>query len=200
MSDGAATVLTTHEAHGVPPEIARFDPATRDWVRLTTFNDALMADDPAWPDARPMRWTAPDGLEIEGWLMTPHGATGPLPLIAAVHGGPSWCWSTYFSESEPNGVVLADAGFAVLLPNQRGSTGRGHAFAQGVIGDPGGGDFADILSGIDACIEAGIADPDRLGIAGLSYGGYMAGWAVGQTTGSRPRSRCRSWPTSGRST
>ena len=56
-----------------------------------------------------------DGLEIEGWLMTPAGARGPLPLLAAVHGGPSWCWSAYFSESEPNGVVLADAGFAVLL-------------------------------------------------------------------------------------
>ena len=50
--------------------------------------------------------------------------------------GRRWCWSAYFSESEPNGVVLADAGFAVLLANQRGSTGRGHAFAQGVIGDP----------------------------------------------------------------
>ena len=128
-----------------------------------------------------LRWTAPDGLEIEGWLMTPAGASGPLPLLAAVHGGPSWCWSAYFSESEPNGVVLADAGFAVLLSNPRGSTGRGHAFAQGVIGDPGGGDFADILAGVDACIEADIADADRLGIVGLSYGGFMAGWAVGQT-------------------
>jgi dipeptidyl aminopeptidase/acylaminoacyl peptidase len=181
VSDGAAAVFTTHEAHGVPPEIARLDRETRAWTRLTGFNDALLADEPAWPDARPMRWTAPDGLEIEGWLMTPHGASGPLPLIAAVHGGPTWCWSAYFSESEPNGVILADAGFAVLLPNPRGSTGRGHAFAQGVIGDPGGGDFADIMAGVDACIEAGIADPDRLGIAGLSYGGYMAAWAVGQT-------------------
>ena len=181
VSEGAATVFTTHEAHGIPPEIARLDTASREWTRLTDFNAALTADDPAWPDARVMRWAAPDGLEIEGWLMTPRGATGPLPLIAAVHGGPTWCWSAYFSESEPNGVVLADAGFAVLLPNPRGSTGRGHAFAQGVIGDPGGGDFADIIAGVDACIAAGIADPERLGIAGLSYGGYMAGWAVGQT-------------------
>ena len=181
VGDGAGAVFTTHEAHGVPPEIARLDHETPGWIRLTDFNGPLLADRPAWPDARPLRWTAPDGLQIEGWLMTPSGATGPLPLIAAVHGGPTWCWSAYFSESEPNGVVLADAGFAVLLPNPRGSTGRGHAFAQGVIGDPGGGDFADILAGIDACIDAGIADPDRLGIAGLSYGGYMAAWAVGQT-------------------
>ena len=132
-----------------------------------------------------MRWTAPGGLDVEGWLMTPAGWTDgdpPLPLIVAVHGGPSWCWSAYFSESEPNGVILADAGFAVLLANPRGSSGRGHAFAQAVIGDPGGGDFRDLLAGVDACIEAGVADPQRLGIAGLSYGGYMAGWAVGRTT------------------
>ena len=68
-------VFTTHEAHGVPPEIARFDRGVRaTWTRLTTFNDALLADT-VWPDARTIRWTAPDGLEIEGWLMTPHGAT-----------------------------------------------------------------------------------------------------------------------------
>jgi dipeptidyl aminopeptidase/acylaminoacyl peptidase len=181
VTEGATAVYTTHEAHRVPPELARLDQASATWTRLTDVNAALLADGPVWPVARPLRWTAPDGIEIEGWLMTPAGATGPLPLIAAVHGGPTWCWNAYFSDSEPNAVVLADAGYAVLLPNPRGSTGRGHTFAQGVIGDPGGGDFADILSGIDACIEQGIADPDRLGIAGLSYGGYMAGWAVGQS-------------------
>ena len=180
-ADRVTTVWTTHEAHGVPPEIARYDPAAADWARVTAFNAALVGD-VAWPDARTLRWTAPDGLEIEGWLMTPAGAEGPLPLVVAVHGGPTWCWNAYFSDSEPNGVVLADAGFAVLLPNPRGSAGRGHAFAQGVIGDPGGTDFADIMAGVDACIELGVADPERLGIAGLSYGGYMAGWAVGQTT------------------
>ncbi|MGZ6273953.1 MAG: hypothetical protein ACXWM8_06655, partial [Candidatus Limnocylindrales bacterium] len=81
VSAGAARIFTTHEAHGVPPEIARFDPDAREWIRLTDFNGALLADRPAWPEARTLRWTAPDGLEIEGWLMTPHGAAGPLPLI-----------------------------------------------------------------------------------------------------------------------
>ena len=78
-------------------------------------------------------------------------------------------------------MLLASAGYACLLPNPRGSVGRGHAFAQGVIGDGGGIDFRDIMAGVDRCIADGIADPERLGIAGLSYGGYMAGWAVGQT-------------------
>jgi hypothetical protein len=143
---------------------------------------------------------APDGTEIEGLLMTPRGAEGPLPLIACVHGGPTWNWGAFFSDSEPNAVLLATAGYACLLPNPRGSIGRGHAFAQAVIGDSGGVDFQDVMSGIDACIADGVADPDRLGIAGLSYGGFIAGGRWGRRTASAPRSRCRSCRTTCRST
>jgi dipeptidyl aminopeptidase/acylaminoacyl peptidase len=113
--------------------------------------------------------------------MTPPGAEGPLPTIVCVHGGPTWTWGAYFSDSEPNAVLLASAGYACLLPNPRGSIGRGHAFAQGVIGDGGGIDFRDVMAGVDHVISLGVADPDRLGISGLSYGGYLTGWAVGQT-------------------
>ena len=113
--------------------------------------------------------------------MTPRGAEGPLPLLTLVHGGPTWNWGAFFSDSEPNAVLLASAGYACLLPNPRGSIGRGHAFAQAVIGDSGGMDFQDVMAGVDACIAMGVADPERLGISGLSYGGYMAGWAVTQT-------------------
>jgi len=113
--------------------------------------------------------------------MTPADAEGPFPTIVCVHGGPTWNWGAYFSDSEPNAVLLASAGYACLLPNPRGSAGRGHAFAQAVIGDGGGIDYRDIMAGAEYVIAEGIADPDRLGIAGLSYGGDMAGWAVGQT-------------------
>jgi dipeptidyl aminopeptidase/acylaminoacyl peptidase len=178
--DGASVVYTTHQGHGLPPELARFDHATRDWVRLTSFNDSI-ADGVVFPDIRTVRWTANDGLEIEGLLLTRHDSEGPLPLLVLVHGGPSWCWGGYFSDSEPSSVLLADAGYAVLLPNPRGSNGRSHAFAQAVIDDPGGKDFEDIMAGVDMCIEAGIADPERLGISGLSYGGYMTAWAITQT-------------------
>ncbi len=180
VSDGGAVVWTTHQAHGQAPELARFDRATSEWSRFTSFNDDVIADT-VFPDVRTIRWTAPDGLEIEGLLMTPRGAEGPLPLLALVHGGPTWNWGAFFSDSEPNAVLLASAGYACLLPNPRGSIGRDHAFAQAVIGDSGGMDFQDVMSGIDACIAEGIADPERLGISGLSYGGYMAGWAVTQT-------------------
>ena len=177
---GDGAVFTTHQAHGLPPELARFDADTGDWIRLTGFNDAIV-EGVVFPDVRTLSWTAPDGLEIEGLLLTPRGAEGPLPMLTLVHGGPSWSWGGYFSDSEPSSVLLANAGYACLLPNPRGSNGRGHAFSQAVIDDPGGKDLEDILAGIDLCVAEGIADPDRLGISGLSYGGYMTAWAVTQT-------------------
>ena len=180
ITDDADTAWTTHQAHARPPELARFDHVAGEWTRITSFNDAIVAGT-TFPDVRTIRWAADDGVEIEGLLMTPRGAEGPLPTIVCVHGGPTWNWGAYFSDSEPNAVLLASAGYACLLPNPRGSVGRGHAFAQGVIGDGGGIDFRDIMAGVDRCVADGIADPERLGIAGLSYGGYMAGWAVGQT-------------------
>lgn len=180
VTDDAADVWTTHQAHGSAPELARFDHEERAWVRRTSFNDHIV-EGRVFPDARTIRWDGEDGAEIEGVLMTPAGARGPLPMIVCVHGGPTWNWGAYFSDSEPNAVLLASAGYACLLPNPRGSIGRGHAFAQAVIGDGGGIDFRDVMAGVDHCVAEGIADPGRLGISGLSYGGYMAGWAVGQT-------------------
>ena len=180
VTDDAADVWTTHQAHGLAPELARFDHDDGAWMRRTSFNDHIV-EGRVFPDARTIRWAGEGGVEIEGVLMTPPGAQGPLPMIVCVHGGPTWNWGAYFSDSEPNAVLLASAGYACLLPNPRGSIGRGHAFAQAVIGDGGGVDFRDIMAGVDHCVAEGIADPDRLGISGLSYGGYMAGWAVGQT-------------------
>jgi dipeptidyl aminopeptidase/acylaminoacyl peptidase len=180
ITEDAADVWTTHQAHGLPPELARFDHPSGTWLRLTAFNDHII-EGRVFPDVRTIRWMAEGGEEIEGLLMTPRGAEGPLPMIVCVHGGPTWNWGAYFSDSEPNAVLLSSAGYACLLPNPRGSIGRGHEFAQGVIGDGGGIDYRDVMGGVDHCIAEGIADPARLGISGLSYGGYMAGWAVGQT-------------------
>ena len=180
ITTDAADVWTTHQAHGTAPELARFDHTTGAWARRTSFNDHIV-EGRVFPEVRVIRWMGEGGVEIEGVLMTPPGADGPFPTIVCVHGGPTWNWGSYFSDSEPNAVLLASAGYACLLPNPRGSIGRGHAFAQAVIGDGGGVDYRDIMAGVDHVIAEGIADPNRLGIAGLSYGGYMAGWAVGQT-------------------
>ena len=124
-------------------------------------------------DRRRVRWTAPDGLEIEGFLTLPAGEA-PFATILHVHGGPIWS----FQDTAPADGVLAliAHGYAVFDPNVRGSTGRGQEFASLVVHDMGGGDVGDMLSGLDHLVAEGLADPDRLGIMGLSYGGFMASW------------------------
>ena len=118
-----------------------------------------------------------DGTEIEAALLRPGSA--PRPLIVLVHGGPTGRWSDSF---EPWGQLLAQRGYAVLYPNVRGSTGYGQAFVEANRADWGGGDFKDVMAGVDWAIARGVADPVRLGIGGWSYGGYMAAWAVTQTS------------------
>lgn len=132
----------------------------------------------------PFYWTAPDGLPLDGLLVRPLDAAPdhPLPTVVLVHGGPysrfgrgfhlSWgMWSQW----------LALAGYAVLLPNPRGGAGHGERFAAAARGDVGGADYQDVMSMLDAAIERGISDPERLGIGGWSQGGFMSAWAVTQT-------------------
>ncbi len=122
-----------------------------------------------------------DGVKIEAALYHPEAdkSSAPYPLIVLIHGGPSSRWANEFRPSWT--ALLVSRGFAVLEPNIRGSTGRTHDFLLMNRKDLGGGDFRDIIWGVDNLIRAGIADPSRLGIGGWSYGGYMAAWAVTQT-------------------
>ena len=118
-------------------------------------------------------WTAPDGLRIDGLLRTPPGE-GPFPLILNVHGGPVWAYTDQWNWT--SNALLLSRGYAMLMANPRGSTGRGRAFAERVVGDMGGADAHDLLAGIDAIVARGDADPERIGITGGSYGGFMAAW------------------------
>jgi len=122
-----------------------------------------------------------DGLEIEAALLKPAGYDGKakLPLVVRVHGGPTGRWR---DSIESWGQLLAAHGYAVLYPNVRGSAGYGQKFTEMNRADWGGGDFKDVMAGVDDLIAKGIANPERLGIGGWSYGGYMAAWAVTQTT------------------
>jgi dipeptidyl aminopeptidase/acylaminoacyl peptidase len=124
-------------------------------------------------------WSAPDGTAIEGVLCAPPGA-GPFPLVLNVHGGPIGAYQRNWTMHDYAVPLLVSRGYAVLLPNPRGSSGRGREFAAAVVGDMGGADTHDYLSGIDAMIERGIADPARIGTMGVSYGGYMSAWLVTQ--------------------
>ena len=119
-------------------------------------------------------WTAPDGLEIQGLLTLPRSAVAPFPLVVSVHGGPISVTTDHPVGAWPG--ALLDRGYAIFQPNPRGSSGRGREFAAMVIGDMGGGDARDILSGLDALVQEGVADPGRIGVMGGSYGGFMAAW------------------------
>ena len=122
-----------------------------------------------------------DGLQIEAALLRPAGYDGKtrLPLVVLVHGGPTGRWRDGI---ESWGQLLAARGYAVLYPNVRGSTGYGQKYTEMHRADWGGGDLKDVMAGVEDMIARGIADPERLGIGGWSYGGYMAAWAVTQTT------------------
>jgi dipeptidyl aminopeptidase/acylaminoacyl peptidase len=125
-------------------------------------------------------WTGADGLRIEGVYVHPLDAPagGGVPLAILPHGGPEGIsydnWST--NPLYP-AQVLAASGYAVLMPNYRGSGGRGVAFSKADHRDLGGEEFEDVLLGIDALAARGLVDPDRVGISGTSYGGYFSALA-----------------------
>ena len=138
-----------------------------------------------WGTQERLSWRASDGLELDGVLILPPGrgrADGPFPLVMMIHGGPYARWADELMLSWVSwGQWLAAAGFAVFCPNPRGGQGHGHAFAAMLARAVGQGEWTDILTGLDALVADGVADPARLGIAGWSHGGFMAAWAVTRT-------------------
>ena len=152
-----------------------------EWSQLTDFNKS--AAELELGSVESIRWKGADGWEMQGFLVLPPEADAkvPCPLVTNVHGGPTFTYGFQYYVDSRWFQQLAVQGIAVFLPNPRGSTGRGLAFAESNIGDMGGKDWEDIQKGIDALIDRGVADPGRLGITGGSYGGYMTAWAVTQT-------------------
>lgn len=132
-----------------------------------------------------LRWKSTDGQEIEGLLTYPvdYKAGTRVPLLLQIHGGPMGVFTQEYQASPYHypTAAFASRGFAILKPNPRGSSGYGKEFRYANYQDWGGGDFRDIMAGVDRVIEMGVADPERMGVMGWSYGGYMTSWTITQT-------------------
>lgn len=173
--DGAAFAVI--EGYAIPPAIARLSEGGAQV--LVSFAPSPA---PSIPGAmRYHRWRGRDGLAIGGWLVLPNSDVLGVPLLMDIHGGPVWAHRNRYAAALRAGPVLVAKGYALLLPNPRGSGGRGQDFARRVRHDMGGEDMYDYLAGIDSLVAAGIVDPARIAVSGTSYGGFMSSWLVTQT-------------------
>ena len=147
-------------------------------VQLTDVNPTI-TDELVLGQGEVIRWESRDGTEIEGILMLPaEYQSGMLPLLLHIHGGPAGVFRNSFSASNH---VWAGLGYAQLFPNVRGSSGYDDDLLRGNLRDIGSGDYEDLMTGVDELISRGIADPDKLGLRGWSYGGILGGWTITQT-------------------
>lgn len=151
------------------------------YTRLTDQNPQMAT----WklPSIQTVRWKSPDGTEVEGILELPPGYDGKskLPLAVEIHGGPTSATRDELRFWIYGRTILAARGWALLSPNYRGSTGYGDEFLTQLIGHKNDRDVADILSGVDALVERGIADPERMAVMGWSNGGYLTNCIITQT-------------------
>ena len=174
-SDGK-TIAMVRSSWTLAPEV--WAGHVSEWARVTHANDALK---PLWGKTQNLRWRS-DDFEVQGWLMYPvnYDDSKKYPLVVSVHGGPAAAkkpsWPSAFDMT-----LLSSQGYFVLFPNPRGSYGAGEAFTKNNVKDFGQGDLRDILLGVDEVVRTLPVDPNRLGIAGWSYGGYMTMWTVTQT-------------------
>lgn len=163
-----------------------------DGVELRRVSD-LMGE--AWADialVTPVeRWHEVDGRRVQGWFYPAPGSRkrSPAPVVVEIHGGPAtlYGWALMWEWQ-----VLAASGISVYACNPRGSQGYGAEFLSANVGDWGDGPMADVMGGLDALVADGLVDPDRAGVTGGSYGGYLTSWIVGHTDRFRAAVTCRS--------
>jgi dipeptidyl aminopeptidase/acylaminoacyl peptidase len=175
------TMVYTQQSGSEPPEIYRASSAGGAAVALTRLNESLLrnhelpAFEEFWVDGA-------EGARVQSFLVKPPGfrADGKYPVLLLIHGGPQGAWSQSWS-SRWNAQVFAAAGYVVVMPNPRGSTGFGQKFIDEINGDWGGRAFDDIMAVADHMATEPYADASRMAAAGASYGGYMVDWILGHT-------------------
>jgi dipeptidyl aminopeptidase/acylaminoacyl peptidase len=153
--------------------------ACYEFRQLSHFNDGVK---PFWGETESIEWTN-DGFNIQGWLMLPrnYDPHKKYPMIVEAHGGPAAAATSGWSANGSLGADFSALGYFVLMPNPRGSYGQSEAFTQANRKDFGYGDLRDILAGVDTVLAKYPVDPNRIGLAGWSYGGFMTMFAVTQT-------------------
>jgi len=177
LSRDGKTSAAVRESFNAPPEV--WAGPTGNWKQVTQLNRALH---PAWGKAESLHWNTDIG-SVQGWIVYPqnYNPSKKYPMVVEVHGGPAWANLPHWPSRWDYSAALPASGYFLLLPNPRGSYGAGEAFTKANVKDFGYGDFKDIMGGVDAAIHSLPVDPQRLGITGWSYGGYMTMWAVTQT-------------------
>ena len=182
-SKDGRTIAVTMDAPDAAAEVFVTDPAFASFRRLTNTNPQFAQLSLGATEV--VAWKSTDGAEVEGVLLKPVGfeAGKRYPTLVVAHGGPA---GAYVNGNRLGGLeggqVWAGKGWAVFYPNPRGSTNYGEKALKANVNDWGGGDFKDIMSGVDALVARGIADPDKLAHIGWSYGGYMTAWVITQTS------------------
>ena len=168
-------LIFTTQSSTSPVEIAVLEYATKTQRLLTHFNQ--VDDSPLVVN----RFTieTPDGFTLDAWFLSAHKTTQPLPTVSIIHGGPHFAYGEAFSL---DAHALCAAGFGVLYTNVRGSTGYGDAFTHAAHSNWAEGPASDQLLVIDQAIKLGLADANKLGIAGNSYGGYLSAWLASTTS------------------
>jgi dipeptidyl aminopeptidase/acylaminoacyl peptidase len=167
-----------------PPELWSLESGSEP-ERLTSFNADVLEE---LTLVEPVERRAQvDGRSIQGWFIA--GGGKPSPVVTQIHGGPHtlYAWSPFWEFQ-----ILAAAGIGVFYCNPRGSEGYGQDFNDGNHRDWGPGPMRDVLAGVDALVAEGLADPERLGVTGGSYGGYLTNWIVGHDDRFRAAMTCRS--------
>ena len=178
MSADGKTTAVIRTSFSAPPEVWA-GPIGR-WRQVTHENRMRKAP---WGEAKSLNWTS-DGFHIQGWLVYPTGfdPNRKYPMVVSVHGGPASSVKPAWPRPGFNPLLLSQQGYFVFMPNPRGSYGQGEAFTLANVKDFGGGDLRDILTGVEEAIRSAPVDPERIGITGWSYGGFMTMWAVTQTS------------------
>ena len=183
LNRSGTTFAFVRQTSDTPPDAFIASAADFTPVQVTRVNEGLKI--PAVGRTEVVTWKSKDGKQIEGLLTYPVGyQTGQrVPLILNIHGGPAGVFVQTFLGGR--GVyplaTFASRGYAILRPNPRGSSGYGTEFRRANLKDWGFGDYQDLMTGVDKVIEMGVADPERLGVMGWSYGGFMTSWIVTQT-------------------